>query len=169
MESHRFLSLDCSGALHPVGESEDHWTESELDEVMPRVESLATDPARGSWIADTGLEEAAVALTAENLEVFESLRRETSGHSEFQDESGRAWDVKSPVSPPPNQGWNYSPHHHLEVVKKDLETGDRILLNLSRVTPEDAGATITVLQENLPCDFRDDLLILAPRRDFSSE
>ena len=75
MESHRFLRMDDQGDFHLVGEQHDEWTPSELKAVMPLVRDLATDPARGEKISKGGLEEAAVALSAENLEVFERTKR----------------------------------------------------------------------------------------------
>lgn len=162
MEQHRFYQLDCSGEFAEVGEPEDIWTEEEMEEILPRVRDLAVDPARGSKIGETGLEEAAVALTAENLEIFDRLTRETTGGAEFEDENGVAWDVKSPFSPPENhQYWKYDANHHLEVLRKDFGQGDKVLFNLTRLNDKDLQATFHCLETNLTCHERDDLLILA--------
>lgn len=164
MEGHHFFRLDQSGTFENVGELEDSWTPGEIDAVMPRVRELATDPARGEKLSDMGLEEAAVALTAEHLEVFEHLSRETSGGAEFRDERGVAWDVKSPFSPPPEQGWSLSPEHHLERVRKDFGQGDYVILNLTRVTPTDRDATLSLFQQALTHQEREQILFLSDYR-----
>ena len=161
MEDRRFYQLDCSGKLQAIGEPEDIWTESEMDEIMPEVRALATDPARGTKIGEAGLEEAAVALTAEHLEVFDDLKRETTGSAEFVDEHGIEWDVKSPLSPPEGQNWKYDVDHQLTVLRKDFGQGDKVLFNLTRLNDQDLQATFQLLEGNLECHERDDLLILA--------
>lgn len=160
MEEHRFLRMDCSGKFTAVGEAEDIWTQEELELVLPRVPELAGDPARGDKISKGGLEEAAVALTAENLEVFEHLERETTGSAEFVDENGVEWDVKSPLSPPEDQNWIFDPHHQLKKVRKDFSQGDKVLFNLTRLNSNDLRETLDLFTAELRCDERDDLLIL---------
>lgn len=158
MEGHRFLSMDEQGNFQVVGEPLDEWTPEELQAVMPEVRELAADPARGDKISKGGLEEAAVALSAENLEVFEDLTRESTGSAEFEDENGVEWDVKSPLSPPPGQNWEFSPHHQLEKVRHDFAQGDKVLFNLTRLDDEDRGETIELFRRELRADERDDLL-----------
>lgn len=160
MEGHRFLSMDEQGNFKVVGEPEDRWTSSELESVMPQVGPLATDPARGEKISQGGLEEAAVALSAENLEVFEDLKRETTGSAEFEDEKGVEWDVKSPLSPPPGQNWEFSPEHQLEKVRHDFAQGDKVLFNLTRLNKDDLQETIELFRSHLLPEERDDLLFL---------
>jgi hypothetical protein len=144
-----------------VGAESDPWTEVEIQDAYVRVRELAADPARGDKITEAGLEEAGVALTAENLGVFDKLERETTGGSEFQAPDGSKWDVKSPISPPQNQDWYFSPHHHLNKVRKDLSSGDNVLLNLTRVTPQDRDATLNLFSQEMTCDEKGRLLVLS--------
>lgn len=163
MEQHHFLKMDCSGKFIEVGEPEDIWTDQELAQLRPRIPELAGDPARGDNITEGGLEEAAVALTAENLEVFDHLERETTGGAEFVDEHGVEWDVKSPLSPPDGQNWVFSPDHQLKKVRKDFSQGDKVLFNLTRLNDKDLNATLKLLTLELSCEERDNLLILTDR------
>lgn len=161
MEGHHFFRLDPNGGFESVGEIEDSWTPAEIEVALPRVRDLATDPARGTKLSDMGLEEAAVALTAEHLDVFSRLTRETSGGAEFRDENGVSWDVKSPFSPPPEQGWSLSPEHHLDRVRKDFDQGDHVILNLTRVNSEDRNATMSLFQQALTVQEREQILFLS--------
>jgi hypothetical protein len=161
MASHRFVRLGCDGSRTVVGAESDPWTSDEIEDAYDRVRELAADPARGDKITEAGLEEAGVALTAENLGVFPKLVREKTGGSEYQAPDGTKWDVKSPVSPPKDQNWYYSPHHHLDKVRKDLSSGDNIFLNLTRVTPTDRDSTLELFTQELSCDERGRLLILS--------
>lgn len=161
MEEHRFLKMDCSGEFTAVGEAEDLWTPEELEAIRPRIPGLATDPARGTKISEGGLEEASVALTAENREVFDELERENTGSSEFIDEHGVEWDVKSPLSPPPHQNWEFSAEHQLKKVRKDFAQGDKVLFNLTRLNPNDLRETLDLFTAELNCEERDNLLVLA--------
>ncbi len=163
MEEHHFVKMDCSGEFTEVGEPEDIWTEQELSQLRPRIPELAGDPARGYKITDGGLEEAAVALTAENLEVFDHLERETSGSAEFIDEHGVEWDVKSPLSPPDGQNWTFSAEHQLKKVRKDFSQGDKVLFNLTRLNDRDLENTLQLLTLELSCEERENLLILTDR------
>ena len=160
LSSFRFLRLENDGRRTLVGAESDPWTETELTDAFERVRSLASDPARGDKITPMGLEEAGVALTAENLHVFPRLDRESTGGSEFQAPDGTQWDVKSPFSPPADQGWFYSPHHQLEKVRDDLDGGENVLLNLSRVTSTDRDATLDLFGQELSQDERGRVLIL---------
>lgn len=159
MASHSFLQLGCQGELKVVGRESDPWTAPELQDAFQRVRDLAEDPARGNKVTPSGLEEAAVALSAENLEVFERLEREKTGAAEFLTPDGESWDVKSPLSPPPEQNWDYSPDHQLVKVRKDFGNGDKVLLNLTRLTPQDRDLTLSLFQEELSCDERGQVLI----------
>lgn len=161
MSQSRFHQLQPDGSLLLVGRASDPWTEDELSLATERVRDLASDPARGDKITPMGLEEATVALSAENLHAFTRLEREKTGASEFQAPDGSTWDVKSPFSPPPDQGWEYSPEHQLEKVRDDLAQGDNILLNLTRVTPEDRDRTVDYLRQNLPIEERGQVLIFS--------
>ena len=161
MEGHHFFRMDVSGEFHNVGDPQDTWTPAEVDNVMPRVRELATDPARGTKLSDMGLEEASVALSAEHLHVFTHLERESTGEAEFRDEHGVAWDVKSPLSPPPEQGWAYSPEHQLEKVRKDFGQGDQVLLNLTRVTSADRDATLALFKQSLNSEERGQILFFS--------
>lgn len=160
MEDDEFYQMDESGEFDEVGEPEDLWTPEELAELRPRVPELATDPARGEKISNGGLEEAAVALTAENLEVFDRLERETTGSAEFVDEHGVEWDVKSPLSPPEGQNWEFDAEHQLKKLRKDFSQGDKVLFNLTRLNDEDARETIDLLKRELRPEERDDFLVL---------
>ena len=161
MSGHRFVKIEESGDLTLVGRAQDPWTEDEISDAFRRVRSLASDPARGDKITPMGVEEASVALTAENLHTFHHLEREKTGASEFVDENNRFWDVKSPFSPPPEKiGWYYSPHHQLEQVRDDLAKGDRVLLNLSRLRPEHRDQTLDLFREQLTQNERGQLLVL---------
>ena len=161
MSSHRFLRLECDGSRTVVGAEQDPWTDKEIEDAHSRIRDLAGDPARGEKITEAGLDEAAVALTAENLHVFPRLEREKTGGAEFKAPDGSSWDVKSPLSPPPNQNWYYSPHHHLDKVRKDLDQGDNVFLNLTRVTEQDRDATLDLFSQELSCDEKGRILILS--------
>lgn len=160
VENYNFARLDCHGELRLVGDSFDPWEPREIDQAMARLEKLAIDPAKGPKLQVGGVEEAVVAMQAENLHVFQELRRETSGGAEFVDETGVEWDVKSPISAPPDQGWELSPHHQLEKVRKDFAQDDKVLFNLTRVSPIDRDRTLKLFKEELTCDERGMLLIL---------
>lgn len=161
MASHRFLRLGCDGSRALVGAESDPWTQAEVEDAYDRIRDLAADPARGDKITEAGLEEAGVALTAENLGVFDKLEREKTGGAEYQAPDGTKWDVKSPVSPPENQDWYFSPHHHLDKVRKDLSQGENVFLNLTQVTPTDRDSTLELFSQELSCDERGRLLILS--------
>lgn len=160
MSVRTFLSLNCEGKFEQVGNPSDSWTASELDRAVERSTALATDPAKGNKITDGGIEEAAVALTAEHLRVFEMVTRESSGGAEFIDEKQIAWDVKSPLSPPVNQNWQFSPSHQLEKVRHDFSQGDRVLFNLSRVNSKDRDDVLQLFSQELTCDERGQIVIL---------
>jgi hypothetical protein len=161
VESFNFARLDCDGNLHLVGESIDIWEPQELEDASARLESLALDPSRGLKLQAGGVEEAVVALQAENLGVFERLEREETGGAEFADEHGVEWDVKSPLSPSPDHNWKFSPHHQLKKVRRDFSQGDKVLLNLTRVSEDDRDQTLRVLHDSLSCSERENLLILS--------
>ena len=167
VERFSFAELDCKGELHLVGESFDPWEPKEVEGAMERLESLAIDPAKGKKLQLGGVEEAIVALQAENLEVFDELSREESGGAEFVDEHGVEWDVKSPLSPPPGQNWEFSPEHQLKKVRRDFSQDDKVLFNLTRVSDIDRDRTLKLFKEELTCDERGMLLILtdAPKID----
>jgi hypothetical protein len=131
------------------------------DSFHETIESLALDPSRGLKLQAGGVEEAMVALQAENLEVFERLEREETGGAEFADEQGVEWDVKSPLSPSLDNNWKYSPRHQLKKVRRDFSQGDKVLLNLTRVNDNDRDQTIQVLHDSLSCSERENLLILS--------
>jgi hypothetical protein len=160
MSTNRFLKLENNDWV-TVGAESDPWTSQEISSAFQRVEALASDPARGNKVTEAGLEEAAVALTAENLHVFPALRREKSGGAEFVDPSGKNWDVKSPVSPPPDQDWQFAPEHHLTKVRKDFSNGDSVLLNLSRLVPADRDKTLKLFSQQLTENERGSLLVLS--------
>lgn len=160
MSDHRFVRLQASKDMVVVGSESDPWTAAEMTSALERVREMASDPAKGNKINSAAIEEAAVALTAENLHVFESLNRETTGGAEFVDSDGQTWDVKSPVSVPEGQNWYFSPHHHLKKVRKDFANGDHVLLNLSRVNATDRDSTLSLLNQELTVSERNQLLIL---------
>lgn len=159
MQDHRFIALDNDG-VSSRGEEPHPFSEEDRGEVYDKGPDLARDPARGDKILPQTLEEASVALMAEHLEVFETVRRESSGSAEFVDEKGQAWDVKSPVSPPPEQGWFFAPEHHLGKIREDFDQGDRVLLNLSRCNEQDSQTMIEHLNQSLTQDEKGRLLIL---------
>lgn len=131
--------VGLSPALEGTPTSESYWQ----DQL-----SLAIDPARGTKIGQAGLEEAAVAVHAQNAGVLRCPQREKTGASEFVD--GRYyWDVKSPVSPLPGANWQFDVNHQVEVVKDEIRGKERVLLNLTRCTPEDAEAVRSALVSNL--------------------
>jgi hypothetical protein len=171
VEKFSFAALDNEGTLLQVGETYDPWEPQEIDQAMERLESLAIDPAKGPKLQLGGVEEAVVALQAENLEIFEHLSRESTGGAEFVDEHGVEWDVKSPLSPPPGQHWEFSPSHQLEKVRHDFAQGDKVLFNLTRVNEADRDKTLKLFKEELTTDERGMLLILtdAPKLGHSAE
>lgn len=118
---------------------EDYWQD--------RLE-LASDPAKGDKIDKTGLEEAAVAMHAMFSGVLRKPERESTGHSEFVDR-GELWDVKSPVSPLPGAHWTIDVQHQVDVVKKEVNGDEKVLLNLTRCNDEDAEAVRQALIGNL--------------------
>lgn len=157
---YRFIRLESNGNQALVGLAGDPWDAEEMSSALERIRSLAADPAKGGKINDASIEEATVALTAENLEVFEGLKRDQTGRAEFLDSKGESWDVKSPLSPPPHQNWHFSPHHQLQKVRKDFSNGDKVLLNLSRVNPQDRDKTLTLFSKALTANEKGQLLIL---------
>ncbi len=112
---------------------------------------LAKDPARGHKIDPATIEEAAVAVHADASGVLREVVREKSGGSEFTDWQSQRWDVKSPLSPPPEKEfWVFDVHHEAEVVEHEVQGGENVLLNLTRCTPQDANALRQALLERLP-------------------
>ncbi len=160
VENFNFAKLDDKGTLLQVGEVFDPWEPQEIDQAMQRLESLAIDPAKGPKLQLGGVEEAVVALQAENLEIFEHLTREPTGGAEFVDENGVEWDVKSPLSPPPDQNWQFSASHQLKKVRHDFAQGDKVLFNLTRVNESDRKETLDLFNEELTHNERGMLLIL---------
>lgn len=160
MEDQRFFRLNCDDSFSPAGSLSVEWDFKSIQQALGRTEALASDPAKGGKITDGSIEEAAVALTAERQHIFEHATRESTGSAEFIDEKGVAWDVKSPLSPPPGQNWSYSPDHQVEKIRHDLGQGDRVLFNLSRVNDKDRDDTLTLLKQELTCEERSQILIL---------
>lgn len=154
-----FARLNCSGDLERVGEPAQEWPQDKMEDALDRLGELAVDPAKGERILEGGVEEAVVALNAQRLGVFEEVSRETSGGAEFEDQDGEDWDVKSPVSPPADQEWYFSPDHHLKKVRKDLDRGDRVLFNLTRVSSVDRDSTIALFKDELSCDEKSRVLL----------
>jgi hypothetical protein len=111
---------------------------------------LAKDPARGYKVDPATIEEAAVAVHADASGVLRQVQREKTGHSEFTDWQSQRWDVKSPISPPPDKEfWVFDVHHEAEVVHQEVDGDENVLLNLTRCTPEDAAALRQALVERL--------------------
>lgn len=160
MQDQVFFNLTPDDRFVRAGVEAPEWNETSLRAALRRAPELAADPAKGDKIFDGGLEEAAVAVTAERQEIFRSVERETSGYAEFVDDKGVAWDVKSPLSPPPGQKWSYSPEHQVEKIRHDLEQGDKVLFNLSRVNDVDRDATLDLLKRELDARERTQLVIL---------
>jgi hypothetical protein len=160
MQDQVFYRLTCNDEFSRVGADPPEWDSKSLHLALGRAAELASDPAKGNKISDGGIEEAAVALTAEHHSVFLQATRETSGSAEFIDDQGVAWDVKSPLSPPPGQNWAYSPDHQLVKIRHDLSQGDRVLFNLSRVNDKDRDDTLNLLKAELTCEERSKLVIL---------
>lgn len=160
MQSQTFVRLTCEDTFVQVGAPAEKWDPNELKAALQRAPELATDPAKGNKITEGGIEEAAVALTAEHLHIFDSATRESSGSAEFIDNRGISWDVKSPLSPLPGQNWAYSPDHQLVKIRHDLSQGDRVLFNLSRVNDKDRDDTLKLLTDELTCGERSLLVIL---------
>jgi hypothetical protein len=124
-----------------VSQDEGYWNE--------HIE-LARDPARGHKIDPATIEEASVAVHAEASGVLRDIQREATGHSEFSDWQSRCWDVKSPLSPPPDkEWWVFDPNHEAEVVQHELSGEEGVLLNLTRCHPGDAAALRQTLLERL--------------------
>lgn len=122
--------------------SEDAYWETQLE--------LAKDPARGHKIDPATLEEASVAVHAGASGVLKDVAREKTGHSEFTDWQSQRWDVKSPISPPPEkQWWVFDASHEADVVQHEVEGDEKVLLNLTRCTPEHATALRQTLLERL--------------------
>lgn len=111
---------------------------------------LARDPARGHKVDHATIEEASVAVHADVSGVLREVEREKSGHSEFTDWQSQRWDVKSPLSPPPDKEfWVFDVNHEAEVVHHEVQGDENVLLNLTRCTPQDAAALRQALLERL--------------------
>lgn len=160
MEDQTFFRLNCDDTFSLAGSPSVEWDHKSIQQAIGRSEALASDPAKGGKITDGSIEEAAVALTAERQHIFELATRESSGSAEFIDDKGVAWDVKSPLSPPPGQNWVFSPDHQVEKIRHDLSQGDRVLFNLSRVNDKDRDDTLNLLKKELTCQERSQILIL---------
>lgn len=158
LDHHRWARLTAEG-LKTEGEAPNPWTQDEFCGASHRADALALDPAKGDRITPGGVEEAAVALMGEHLGLFDHFQRESSGSAEFVDQSGVEWDVKSPLTPPEGQDWFFDPHHQLGKIRHDFSQGDRVLLNLSRVSDEDAVDLLELLHQELSFDEKGQLLI----------
>lgn len=163
MEDQVFVQLNGNNSFDQVSRSVDGWTPSELETAAGRAPKLASDPAKGNKITDGSIEEAAVALTAEHQQIFTTATRESSGSAEFIDNFGIAWDVKSPLSPPEGQNWNFSAEHQLTKVRHDLSQGDKVLFNLSRVNDKDRDDTLQLFSQELTLNERGQIVILTDR------
>jgi hypothetical protein len=151
---------DLAGA--PLGRQPGGATECGDDAYWHDQLVLARDPARGNKISEASLEEAAVALHAKHSGVLDNPAREKTGGSEFVDAAGQSWDVKSPFSPPPQYpDWIFDAQHHVEVVRHEVSGGERVLLNLTRCTPQDAAAVKQQLIDALSDWDEQRVLVLA--------
>ncbi len=163
MEDQVFVQLNGNNTFEQVSQSVDGWTPSGLEAAVERAPKLASDPAKGNKITDGSIEEAAVALTAEHQKIFLSATRESSGSAEFIDNFGIAWDVKSPLSPPEGQNWNFSAEHQLTKVRHDLSQGDKVLFNLSRVNDKDRDDTLHLFAQELTLNERGQIVVLTDK------
>lgn len=155
-ERFRWARLGSAG-LEAVGQSPRPI--ADVEQAAQDAVELSRDPAKGGKVDDKSLEEAAVAVLAEHLGVLSGVQREETGHSEFTDDHGRLWDVKSPLSPD-RPGWVFDPAHHVEVVQEDLDQGEGILLDMTRLSRTDSVALLGELGQGLSVQQTGHLLVL---------
>lgn len=131
----------------------------EQNEILDSLQ-FTQDPAKGGKCDDKSLQEAAVGLLAQHLGVLQEVRRESSGRSEFETNSSltTCWDVKSPVSPD-RPGWFFDPVGLSQGVREDLDQGEGILLDLSRLQRKDSEALVSQLQQELSPNQAESVLV----------
>ena len=139
---------------------------AEFDTLLPE---LIRDPARGGYIGNNTMEEAAVGFMARLHGLIRgSMRRDVTGIAEFVDRGDQTWDVKSPVSPPVGAAWKLDAGHIVTKIRHDLMQGDRVLLNLMRCTSADSTAIVAVVQSGLNATERDRVSVLLRRPDLQA-
>jgi hypothetical protein len=138
--------------------------QQEVESAIKRGKALASDPAKGGKITPGSIEEAAVALMAEKCGVIAAPAvREETGSAEIVDGEGKSWDVKSPLSPPPDAKWVFDVDHQVVKVRHDLSQGDRVLLNLSKCNNEDTEKVIETMERELTADEKPLIAVLVNR------
>jgi len=164
--SNRYKELAESSKFMVAREDSFEWSESKLPDVqtIPFAQriSLASDPAHGGKVSNSSVEEGAVGLLAETSGLVHGFEREGTGKSEFVDRTGQMWDVKSPISPMPSQKWVFNAEHQLDLVRKEIEGGENVLLNLSRCNEQDSGSVMSLIAANLKPWEKQRVVVLMP-------
>ena len=145
-----FGQIDATG-LKQIGDNPHPYPTDSVFLSSPEALAMATDPAHGGKISPGNIQEAAIGLMAQHLQVVPSLTRETTGKSEFIEPGGQTWDVKSPVSPPamPGKTWVFDAGHQIVKLRHDFSDGDNVLLDLSRCNQADSQELLALMQGEL--------------------
>jgi hypothetical protein len=109
-------------------------TQAELD-------ALASDPAHGGKISPKSIQERTVGLELEKAgKVPGPITRDPSGKAEFIDGAGNKWDVKGFNSDFPPKKGGFSLAKDAGKVDKSLASGENVMLDTSKMKPEDVAA-----------------------------
>ncbi|MBT9316645.1 DUF4157 domain-containing protein [Leptothoe spongobia TAU-MAC 1115] len=137
-----------------------------------RLEELARDPDHNGNITPGSRREAEVALGLEEAGRLEGpVRRPQHGESgDFVDATGQEWDVKAPRSrerliehiqeqarqrgrPEPNipadrpMRGEFTVEGELEVIRGELRTGEKVIIDTQNLTPQDTAALQQAVQD----------------------
>jgi hypothetical protein len=140
-----------------------------VTDLRGRFPDLSLDPAKRK-VTPGSVEEAAVGMFAERHRIMVApISREPTGAAEFISGNGAVWDVKSPLSPRPGQGWQFDAQHQVEKILHELSQDHSVLLNLSRTAPTDSEAVIAALHSALTAEQQARVVVLRTQEVVSLE
>jgi hypothetical protein len=101
----------------------------------PRFKSLASDPDQGGAIKPSTRAEAMAGLGAESQGLIKAPISRGPRGIEFFDGDGHPWDVKTPPSPKPGQGWAFRVQDTGKAILSELRSKAQELPDGSRTPP----------------------------------
>ena len=116
----------------------------------PHWKSLMIEPDEIKKITSKSIIEGLSGIAAEESGLIPGpLQRDPSKAAEFIDRLGRSWDVKTPISFTPDGKRVFKVEHIINGIKRDLQLGENIILNLMRLEQKDTLGLVKALQTNL--------------------
>jgi hypothetical protein len=105
------------------------------------MDALASDPAHGGAISPKSIQERTVGLGLEkDGKVPGPITRDPTGAAEFIDGQGTKWDVKGFNSDFPPKKGGFSLARDAGKVDKSLASNENVMLDTSKMKPEDVAA-----------------------------